>query len=84
MVIRDDYVFGRDRSSSPELNSQTVTVLNYPFEPLNSPVDEKAEEYKKYFANGKVFLVGTAHFSPERFAPYWLWWLLARFLASKM
>jgi hypothetical protein len=72
VVIRDDYVFGRDRSSSPELNGQTVTVLNYPFEPLNSPADEDAEEYKKYFASGKVFLVGTAHFSPERFAQRFL------------
>lgn len=57
--------------TSANFNEQfAVIVLKYPFEPLVMlPAAEgtaaAVEEYKKCFADAKVYLVGTAHFSTE-------------------
>uniref|UniRef100_A0A915ED55 TraB domain-containing protein n=1 Tax=Ditylenchus dipsaci TaxID=166011 RepID=A0A915ED55_9BILA len=65
VVVCGDYVFGRVRPEHPLLNADTVTVLNFPFQPLAVPRGEDVNEYRKCFSDAKVFLVGTAHFSQE-------------------
>ncbi|KAI1726239.1 traB family domain-containing protein [Ditylenchus destructor] len=65
VVICGDYVFNRARPENPILNTETVTVLNYPFEPLMVPEGEDVVAYSKCFKDAKVYLVGTAHFSVE-------------------
>lgn len=64
-IVCGDYVFGRLRPENPILNPETVTVLNYPFEPLMVPEGEDVVAYSKCFKDAKVYLVGTAHFSVE-------------------
>ncbi|MFH4974128.1 hypothetical protein AB6A40_000837 [Gnathostoma spinigerum] len=63
--LYNGYVFGRNRPSSVQLNSETVTVLHYPFEATVIPPGENKAEYQAVLADSKVYLIGTAHFSPE-------------------
>jgi hypothetical protein len=39
-IVSGDYVFGRHRPVSPQLNRETVTALTFPFEPLIIPGEE--------------------------------------------
>jgi len=64
-TVHSGYVFGRGRPEKLNLNQDTVTVLQYPFEPLLIPSEGDATEYRKAFSNAKVYIVGTAHFSHE-------------------
>ncbi|VDN04232.1 unnamed protein product [Thelazia callipaeda] len=58
-------MFNRSRPLEPVLLMETVTVLNYPFAPTAIPVGDDEEEFRKSLADAKVYLVGTAHFSPD-------------------
>jgi pheromone shutdown protein TraB len=57
------YGFGRRRMSLPDFPPGVVTELSFPFTPKNIPEGFPAEEYKRMFAQSKIHLVGTAHFS---------------------
>ncbi|EJW88647.1 hypothetical protein WUBG_00441 [Wuchereria bancrofti] len=59
------FMFDRNRHPSPELPKETVTVLNYPFPPTAIPVGDDENEFRKSLADAKVYLIGTAHFSPD-------------------
>jgi pheromone shutdown protein TraB len=39
--------------------------LTYPFEAPTTPDGEDDDEYKQAFADAKVYVVGTAHFSTD-------------------
>ncbi|KHN83978.1 TraB domain-containing protein [Toxocara canis] len=59
------FVFDRDRPLNPFLPKETVTVLSYPFEPTAIPVGDDESEYRAALKAAKVYLIGTAHFSPD-------------------
>uniref|UniRef100_A0A1I7V9H1 TraB domain-containing protein n=2 Tax=Loa loa TaxID=7209 RepID=A0A1I7V9H1_LOALO len=59
------FMFDRNRHPNPELPKETVTVLNYPFPPTAIPVGDDENEFRKSLADAKVYLIGTAHFSPD-------------------
>lgn len=59
------FMFDRNRHPSPELPNETVTVLNYPFPPTAIPIGDDENEFRKSLADAKVYLIGTAHFSPD-------------------
>ncbi|VDK76674.1 unnamed protein product [Litomosoides sigmodontis] len=59
------FMFDRNRHPNPELPKETVTVLNYPFPPTSIPVGDDENEFRKSLADAKVYLIGTAHFSPD-------------------
>ncbi|KAM3725457.1 TraB domain-containing protein [Dirofilaria immitis] len=59
------FMFGRKRHSNPKLPEETVTILHYPFPPTSIPVGDDENDFRKSLADAKVYLIGTAHFSPE-------------------
>uniref|UniRef100_F1KY78 TraB domain-containing protein n=1 Tax=Ascaris suum TaxID=6253 RepID=F1KY78_ASCSU len=59
------FVFDRDRPNNPNLPKETVTILNYPFEPTAIPAGDDEEEYRAALKAATVYLIGTAHFSPD-------------------
>ncbi|KAL3982912.1 TraB family protein [Acanthocheilonema viteae] len=59
------FMFDRNRHPNPELPKETVTVLHYPFPPTVIPVGDDENEFRKSLADAKVYLIGTAHFSPD-------------------
>ncbi|KAL3094299.1 hypothetical protein niasHS_004055 [Heterodera schachtii] len=65
VYLCDGYAFGRNRAKSPVLNRDTVTVLNYPFEPVTIPPGIDSDEFRRAFSAAQLYLVGTAHFSKE-------------------
>ncbi|KAK0398938.1 hypothetical protein QR680_002820 [Steinernema hermaphroditum] len=64
-VIAGNFAFRRNRIENPDLPKDTVVELNYAFDPDAIPAGEDPEAYKAAFRQAKVYLVGTAHFSPE-------------------
>ncbi|KAF7637040.1 hypothetical protein Mgra_00003429 [Meloidogyne graminicola] len=67
IFVFDGYAFSKqtDPALLSQLNSQTVSTLQYPFEPVNLPTGIDQDEYRQAFAQAQVYLVGTAHFSKE-------------------
>lgn len=68
VLIFDGYAFGKksptENKSELQLNVDTVNLLEYPFDPI-IPEGNDQEEYRQAFAQARVYLVGTAHFSKE-------------------
>ncbi|TMS40023.1 hypothetical protein L596_006460 [Steinernema carpocapsae] len=64
-IIANGFAFGRNRIENPDLPKDTVVELNYSFDPEMIPPGEDRDAYSAAFRQAKVYLVGTAHFSPE-------------------
>uniref|UniRef100_A0A1I7Z155 TraB domain-containing protein n=1 Tax=Steinernema glaseri TaxID=37863 RepID=A0A1I7Z155_9BILA len=64
-IVVGHFAFRRNRIENPDLPKDTVVELNYAFDPEVIPPGEDPEAYKAAFRQAKVYLVGTAHFSPE-------------------
>ncbi|CAD5228547.1 unnamed protein product [Bursaphelenchus xylophilus] len=66
LTFSGQYVFNRRRPEKPELNSDTCIELTPPFEPLGQPPNGVSrEEYLQLYNKTRLYVIGTAHFSPE-------------------